>query len=214
MKKKKEMMSKIDQLFLDAQKKLSSSNCSVKKMREFLRKKGGKKNEIDEVIIKLKKYSFLDEDEIIENVISYCDTKHYGYNKIISMLNQREVDKEKINRIKLNLSREEIESKELIKKLKKRYKNKNTVNLRRNIYSALIRYGFEPNTASIRAEEVYNSPQEEINVLKLDYLKLISSYSRKLKDNNYKDKITELLLNKGYKLNDIRKVENIIYEMD
>ena len=212
--KKKLKLSKNDQLFIDAQKKLSSSNCSVKKMRDFLKKKGGSKKEIDEVIIKLKKYSFLDEDEIIENVISYCDAKHYGYNKIIFMLKQREVDQTKINKIKLNPSREEVESKELVKRLKKHYKNKNTVNLKRNIYSALIHYGFEPNTASIRAEEVYNSPQEELNVLKLDYLKLISSYSRKLKDNNYKDKITELLLNEGYKLNDIRKVENIIYEMD
>ena len=207
-------INKTDQLFLDAQKKLGSSNCSVKKMKEFLKKKGGNKKEIDEVIDKLKRYSFLDEDEIIRNVISYCDAKHYGYNKIIMMLKERQIDQSKIVKIKLDASREEKESIELVKRLKKRYKNKNTVNLKRNIYSALIRYGFEPNLASIRAEEVHNSPQEELNVLKLDYLKLISSNSRKAKDKYNKEEIVVTLLSKGYKYNDIRKVEKDIYEMD
>ena len=211
---KKRKLEKTDQLFIDAQKKLGSSNCSVKKMREFLKKKGGNKKEIDEVIDKLKRYSFLDEDEIIKNVISYCDAKHYGYNKIITMLKERQIDQSKVVKIKLDASREEKESIELVKRLKKRYKNKNTVNLKRNIYSALIRYGFDPNLASIRALEVHNSPQEELNVLKLDYLKLISSNSRKAKDKYNKEEIVDILLSKGYKYNDIRKVEKDIYEMD
>ena len=214
MRTKDRITNRIDQLFLDAQKKLGGSNCSVKKMKEFLKKKGGNKKEIDEVINKLIRYSFLDEDEIIRNVISYCDAKHYGYNRIITMLKERQIDQSKIVKIKLDASREEKESIELVKRLKKRYKNKNTVNLKRNIYSALIRYGFEPNLASLRALEVHNSPQEELNVLKLDYLKLISSNSRKAKDKYNKEEIVDTLLSKGYKYNDIRKVEKDIYEMD
>lgn len=211
---KKEKIDKIDQLFLDAQKKLGSSNCSVMRMREFLKKKGGSRKEIDEVISKLKRYSFLDEDEIVKNVISYCDTKHYGYNKIISMLKQREIDQSKISKIQLDLFREEYQSRQMTKRLKKRYKNRSTLNLQQAIYCALLRYGFEANIASKRALEVYNLPQEELNVLKLEYLKLISSNSRKLVDNNKKEKITDVLLSKGYRLSDIRKVEKDIYEMD
>ena len=211
---KKEKIDKIDQLFLDAQKKLGSSNCSVKKMREFLKKKSGSRKEIDEVISKLKRYSFLDEDEIVKNVISYCDTKHYGYNKIISMLKQREIDQSKISKIQLDFLREEYQSRQMTKRLKKRYKNRSTLNLQQAIYCALLRYGFEANIASKRALEVYNLPQEELNVLKLDYLKLLSSNSRKLNDNNKKEKITDVLLSKGYRLSDIRKVEKDIYEMD
>ena len=212
MKKKKEKLSKVDELFVSAQKKLVSSMCSVRKMKEYLKKKGGSKKEIEEVIAKLKKYSFLDEDEIIKSVISFVDAKHYGYNKLISMLKLREIDQSKIDKIKLNEERELRESKEMLKRLFKRYKNKNTVNLKQSIYSALIRYGFEENTASLRASEVYISPQEELNVLKLDYLKLVSSYSRKVKGSALKEKITNSLLHKGYKINDIRKVEKIIYE--
>jgi len=211
---KKEKIDKIDQLFLDAQKKLGSSNCSVMKMREFLKKKGGNKKEINEVIFKLKKYSFLDEDEMVKNVISYCDTKHYGYNKIISMLKQREIDKSKISKIQLDFFREEYQSRQMTKRLKKRYKNRSTFNLQQAIYCALLRYGFEAKIASARALEVYNLPQEELNMLKLDYIKLISSNSRKAKDGLSKEEIVDTLLNKGYKYNDIRKVEKEIYEMD
>ena len=212
MKKKKEKMSKIDELFISAQKKLVSSTCSIRKMKEYLKKKGGNKKEIEEVIAKLKKYSFVDEDEIIKSVISFVDAKHYGHNKLISMLKLREIDQSKIDKIKLNQERELRESKEMLKRLFKRYKNKNTVNLKQSIYSALIRYGFDENTASLRASEVYISPQEELNVLKLDYLKLVSSYSRKVKGSTLKEKITNSLLHKGYKINDIRKVEKSIYE--
>lgn len=211
---KKQKLDKTDQLFIDAQKKLANSNASLKKMREFLKKKGGNKKEINAVIEKLKRYSFLDEDEIVKNVISYCDTKHYGYNKIISMLKQREIGKSKISRIQLDFFREEYQSRQMTKRLKKRYKNRSTLNLQQAIYCALLRYGFEANIASKRALEVYNLPQEELNVLELDYLKLLSSNSLKLVDNNKKEKITDVLLSKGYRLNDIRKVEKDIYEMD
>ena len=207
MKKNKEKLTKSDKLFLLAQKKLTSSNCSIKKMKEYLKKKGGNKKEIDEIIAKLKKYSLLDEDEIIKNVISYADAKHYGYNKIIEMLKKREIDIKLISKISKDEQRELRESKEMLKRLIKRYKNKNTVNLKRSIFSALIRYGFDENIASLRTEEVHNSYQDEINVLILDYKKAISSYSRKLSGNSLKVKIRESLLNKGYKLNDIRKVE-------
>ena len=214
MKKKKEELSKVDNLFLLAQKKLSISNVSTSKMKEYLKKKGGSKKEIEEVIYKLRKYSFLDEDGLIKDVISYCDAKHYGYNKIISMLKQKEIELSKINKIEKNETRELRESRQMLNSLKKRYKNKSTVNLKRSIYSALIRYGFDENIASMRVSEVFNSYQEELNVLKLDYSKLLSSYSKKLKGRKLKEKIKNTLLNKGYKLNDIRKVDNYNYEMD
>ena len=213
MKKRKEKLTKIDQLFLDAQRKLESTNPSIKKMKEYLKKKGGSKKEIEEVITKLKKYSLLDEDEIIKNVLSYAETKHYGFNRIIQMLRLREIDPKKIVKLTKDEQRELRGSKEMTKRLIKRCKNKNTVNLKRSIFSALIRYGFDENIASIRAEEVYISPLEELNVLILDYKKAISSYSRKVDSSALKVKIRDSLIKKGYKINDIRKVEESnIYE--
>ena len=203
---KKQKMDKIDKLFLKAQKKLITSFISIKKMREFLFKQGANKKEIDEIIEKLKRYSFINEEEIVNNVISYADSKHYGYNRIISMLKQREISSSLIMKIKRDEAREQEESKKALNRLKRRYKNKNTFNLKRSVYSGLIRYGFDENIASIRASEVSNSPKEEINMLILEYNRLLSSNARKNQGNIDKSKISKTLLAKGYNLNDIKKV--------
>ena len=53
-------------------------------------------------------------------------------------------------------------------------------------------------------------------MLELDYSKLVSSYSRKLKGKELNKKITKSLLSKGYRLIDIQLVlkEETNYEMD
>lgn len=203
---KKQKIDKIDKLFLKAQKKLITSTISIKKMREFLFKQGANKKEIDEIIEKLKHYSFINEEEIVNNVISYADAKHYGYNRIITMLKQREISSSLLMKVNRDEAREQEESKKALNRLKKRYKSKNTFNLKRSVYSGLIRYGFDENIASIRASEVSNSPQEELNMLILEYNKLLSSNARKNNGKIDKSKISKSLLSKGYNLNDIKKV--------
>ena len=203
---KKQKIDKIDKLFLKAQKKLITSTISIKKMREFLFKQGANKKEIDEIIEKLKHYSFINEEEIVNNVISYADAKHYGYNRIITMLKQREISSSLLMKVNRDEAREQEESKKALNRLKKRYKSKNTFNLKRSVYSGLIRYGFDENIASIRASEVSNSPKEELNMLILEYNKLLSSYSRKNNGKIDKSKISKSLLSKGYNPNDIKKV--------
>ena len=207
---------RIDELFQKAVQKISINDYSPNKIKEFLRKKGASKSEIEIVIKKLNKYDLLNEDELIRNVISFCDSKHYGYNRIIKMLNDRQVSKDKMAKVNKNETRETKEASELVKRLVKRYKKKNTVNLKRNIYSALIRYGFDENIASLESSKVYNSPSNELNMLKLEYSKLVSSYSRKLKGKELNNKIVKSLLSKGYRLFDIQHVLKDVdkYEMD
>ena len=155
-------------------------------------------------------------DEIISNVIEYCDSKHYGFNRIIKMLKDREISLNKINEVIKDDTRERKEALEQTKRLVKRYKRKNTVNLKRSVYSALIRYGFDENIASLESSKVFNSSSNELNMLKLDYSKLVSRYSRKLKGKELYNKVVTALLSKGYRINDINKIikEEYKYEMD
>lgn len=147
-----------DELFALAVKKLTKSFLSEQKMVEFLKKKDVSKEDIKVILEKLKRYAFLNEDEFIKNIISYCDSKHYGHNKIILMLKERKINDKKIKNVKKDDAREIKQSNLLLERLIKRYKNKNTVNLKRNVYSSLIRYGFDENLASSLIEKVYNSP--------------------------------------------------------
>ena len=220
MKKAKETKPKekdeVQELFTLAVKRLIVRDYSPSKLREYLLKKNKNKKVVDEVIKKLQRYQLLNEDELIERVIEYCDSKHYGYNRIILMLKTRGISLNKINNVKLDHQRETKEAIEQTKRLVKRYKGKNTVNLKRSVYSALVRYGFDENIASLESSKVFNSPSSDLNMLKLEYSKLISRHSRNLKGNKLKDKIIKTLLVRGYKINDINKVikEEEIYEMD
>jgi SOS response regulatory protein OraA/RecX len=215
MKKAKETKPKekdeVQELFTLAVKRLIARDYSPSKLKDYLLKKNENKQVVDIVIQKLKKYQLLNEDELIERIIEYCDSKHYGYNRIILMLKTREISIDKINKVKVNHERETKEAVEQTKRLVKRYKSKNTVNLKRSVYSALIRYGFDENIASLESSKVFNSPSSELNMLKLDYSKLVSRYSRKLKGKELYNKVVTALMSKGYRINDINK---IIKEVD
>ena len=206
----------VDKFFNIAIKRLIVRDYSSAKLREYLLKKNKNKKAVDEVIKKLQRYQLLNEDELIERIIEYCDSKHYGYNRIILMLKTRGISLNKINNVKLDQKRETKEAIEQTKRLVKRYKSKNTVNLKRSVYSALIRYGFDENIASLESSKVFNSPSSELNMLKLEYSKLVSRYSRKYKGRELNNKVVTSLLSKGYSLTDIKKIikEEYKYEMD
>lgn len=207
---------RIDELLKKAITKISINDYSPTKIKEFLKKKGASKEEIKVILDKLTRYKLIDEDELIANVIDFCNLKHYGYNRIISMLKDRQVSIDKIKNVSKDDARERKEALEQAERLIKRYKSKNTVNLKRNVYLGLIRYGFDEEIASLESSKVYNSPNKELNMLKLDYSKLVSSYSRKLNEKELNKKITKSLLSKGYRINDIQHIlkEETNYEMD
>lgn len=201
-----EKYEKIQKYFLLASKRLLVNDYSPNKAKEFLIKKGASKSEAQEAIKKLEKYQLLNEDELIKRITDFCDAKHYGFNRIISMLKDRQVSESKIKKLQSKESREIKEATLMSEKLVKRFKNKNTSTLKRNVYSSLIRYGFDENIASLCASKVFNSPKNELNVLKLDYLQAFSSYSRKVKGKELKEKIIKSLLSKGYRISDIEKI--------
>ena len=213
--RKTKPIDEVDELFNLAVKRLIVRDYSPAKLKEYLLKKNKNKAVVDQVIKKLQKYQLLNEDELIERIIEYCDSKHYGYNRIILMLKDRQISLNKINNVKLDHQRETKEAIEQAKRLVKRYKKKNTVNLRQSVYSSLIRYGFSEDLASLESSKVSKSPSNELNMLKLDYSKLISRYSLKLKGKELENKLVKSLLSKGYRINDIKKVikEVDTYEM-
>ena len=205
MKKAKEK-DEVQELFTLAVKQLIVRDYSPNKLREYLLKKNKNKQVVDIVIQKLKKYQLLNEDDLIERIIEYCDSKHYGYNRIIKMLKDREISLNKINQVIKDETREHKQAIEQSKRLVERYKSKNTINLKQSVYLGLIRYGFDENVASIEASKVFNSPLEELNMLKLEYSKLLLKHKKKLKGKDLSNKITKALLAKGYRYNDIKIV--------
>ena len=198
----------IEKYFVLATQKLLRGSYSPNKIEEFLKKKGAKKEEIKKVLDKLRKYDFINEKKLVAEIISFCDSKHYGYYKIIKMLNDKKVSKKEIENVEYNSIREEKEAKIQIETLEKRYKNKNEFSRKKAIFSALVRYGFEESLSLELVNKISNSNHmHEINVLKLDYEKCFLKYSKKYVGYELNQKITSSLLSKGYRINDINYVK-------
>lgn len=205
---------KIEEYFLYATKRLILTSYSPKKIEEFLYKKGANKTQIKKVLEKLRKYDFINEPKMVEEIISFCDSKHYGFYRIIKMCNDRKISKEEIEKLEYNSIREEKQCELQIKILQNRYKNKNENGCKKSIYSALVRCGFDEALSLELVNKFSNSNHiHEINVLKLDYKKCFSKYSRKYTGYELSQKITNYLLSKGYRIKDIN-YEEIQNEMD
>ena len=201
---------KIEEYFIYATKRLMATSYSPNKIEEFLFKKGANKDQIKKVIEKLRKYNFINEKKMIEEIISFCDSKHYGYNRIVKMLNDKKISKAEIEKLEYNSTREEKEGEIQVKLLQNRYKNKNDFGRKKAVYSAMIRYGFEEAISLELVNKFSNSNHNhEINVLKLDYQKCFSKYSRKYTGFELSQKVTNSLLSKGYRINDINYVKEL-----
>ena len=199
---------KIEEYFLYSIKRLSISQYSPKKVEEFLYKKGANKTQIKKVLEKLRKFNFVDEENLVKEIISFCDSKHYGYFRIVKMLNDKKVSQSNIQKVKYNLRREENEAISQINLLNKRYEKKNDFCRKKSIFSALVNYGFDEQLSLELVNKFSNSNHNhEINVLKLDYAKVFLKYSRKYTGIELNQKVTANLLGKGYRINDINYVK-------
>lgn len=194
----------IDSLFSYALTCLARHEYSPKKLEEILLKKTKDKKIIKKTIEKTKKLGFLNESNLVSVIIDRCNRKHYGYNRLIKLLKEKNISPEEIRKVKYNLSREEKEARIQLDILKNRYKNKNNSELKKSVFSGLIRYGFDESICNeLVSKFVFTNHTHELNVLKLDYQKYFSRLSRKYNSNELDEKIIRLLLTKGYKYNDI-----------
>lgn len=199
---------KIEKYFIEITRRLSSSDYSSKKVEDILYKKGANKSQIKKIMEKLHKFSFLDEEKMVEQVISFCDSKHYGYNRIIKMLYDRKIPQNQIDKVKYNLNREEKEGKIQTEILKKKNSKKNFASLKKSVFSNLVRLGFDETLSIELVSKISNSNHiHELNVLKLHYDKYFMRYSRKYKGLELNQKVTNTLLSKGYQINDINYIK-------
>lgn len=198
----------IDSLFSYALTRLARHEYSSKKLEEILYEKTKNQKHIKKTIEKLRELGFLDESNLVNVIIDRCDRKHYGYNRIIKSLKEKGVSVKEISKVKYDLSREEKEARIQVDILKNRYKNKNNFELKKAVFSGLIRYGFDESISNdLVSKFVFTNHNHELNVLKLDYQKYFSRLSRKYKSNELDEKLISLLLAKGYKYNDIISVK-------
>lgn len=203
-----ETENKIEGFYLLAIKQILQRQISPNKVKDYLRKKNAKKEEITKVLEKLRKFGFINEEKLVEELLDFCDAKHYGFNRIIQVLKNKHISEKMINSIEYNSKREKKHAEIQIEKLTKKFRNKNFNSLKKSVFASLIRLGFNEDISLELVNKISNSNHKnEINMLKLEYEKTFSKYSKKYKGIELRSKITNHLLSKGYQINDIKYVK-------
>ena len=173
-------------------------------MREKLYDKGGKKDEVDEVIKRLKKNDLIDDNAFIMDYIEYYNSLLYGKNKIISKLLEKGIFKERIAKITFSKVVEKQKAKKLLTKLEKKYEKYNNTQKKEHVYQALLNDGYDIDVASeISLLVKQNTEKEEDTKLKKDFDKALTRFKRKYQKKELRNKLLTHLLSKGYRMNDI-----------
>lgn len=200
--------SEIDKYFIYVSNLLSSRNYSKLKIKEKLLKKGASESQVELVIELLMKYQLIDDKEIIKEYLEYADYKHFGYNRIKDDLFKKGITSFYIDKIKYDEVRELKQAKLLLPSLVKKYDKYNYSSMKKHCYEAYLRFGYNGDIALKALEGLPPlDEKKEIRLLKLDYEKAIRKYKDKLSEYEYKEKVTEYLLSKGYRYKDIKSLK-------
>lgn len=198
----------VSKLEYEAIKHIEKKIRSKKEMIDFLLKKEASSNTIDIIIFKLEELKLID-DKVFAN--SYAKDKYNiskcGINKIISGLEEHDIDQNLINNAIMFISDDDQLLR--IKKIVDRYlltnKKDSIVKLKNKIYNNLIEKGYPKELIY----EVINNVDINTNeIIKKQYDILYKKYSTKYEGDQLVKKIISGLQVRGFSYEDIKKLEN------
>ena len=180
---------------------------SEHKMREKLYLKTSNTIDVNEVINKLKKNGLINDSEFVKEYVEFMNNKNVGKNKIILKLKEKGVFSEEINKIHFDDKDEYRKAKTYIDYLNNKYDKYNYQAKKEHAIRYLVSQGFDAYIASDIASSLsVPKHKDEMNKLKDDFAKAIRQYKNKYSGREFKDKVFQSLLRKGYKMNDIISV--------
>lgn len=200
-------------LFEYALKLLSKGHYSEWKIREKLYKKEANKEQVDSIIIRLKKVDLINDSALAYDYVCYAEERNIGKNKIKKDLANKGIFEGEINKISFTDSKEKKKAINNIPSLEKKYSKYSYKEKKRHIYSALISRGFDSDIALYALNKISNkNDKDEKDKLKADYKKVYDKYKRKYEGRELKEKVILSLRNKGYKFSDINKMVGEDYD--
>ena len=186
---------------------LSKRHYSEKQIREKLKAKEASYNVINSIINKLKENDLLDDRAYMEDLIAWDQERKFGKNKIIKHLREQGIPDNLIAKASFSDSNELKKAKALVIKLEAKYARYAYEIKKKHVYQALISKGFSPSISKEASELVKSgSDKNELEKVKIDYLKIKKRYEKKYEGYELKQKIYAALLNKGYKNSSIKNV--------
>jgi len=195
---------RVYELYKYARKISSKRVYSEHKMREKLYLKTTNTIDVNEVINKLKKNGLINDSEFVKEYVEYANNKNIGKNKIKAKLQEKCVFNEEINKIHFDEKLEYKKASSYIDKLEEKFSKYNYQAKKEHATKYLISQGFDLNVAlDIALELKAPKHNDEVKKLKPEFDKAVCQYKTKYSGREFKDKVFQSLLRKGYKMNDI-----------
>ena len=195
---------RVYELYKYARKISTKRVYSEHKMREKLYLKTDNTMDVNEVINKLKKAGLINDTEFVKEYVEYANNKNIGKKKIKAKLQEKGVFNEEINKIHFDEKLEYKKAKTYLDKLDVKYDKYNYNAKKDKATKYLVSQGFDLNVAlSVASELSAPKHKDEVKKLKPDFDKAVRQYKGKYSGREFKDKVFQSLLRKGYKMNDI-----------
>lgn len=206
-----DQLKKEERLFLGYQsclRKLSIKDFSNKQISDFLKiKKELNQTEIKQIIDKLISFGLLDDDRYCLNRTNYLNKQLLSTKQIKIKLAKEGISKELIEKYVINNSEEEYEKAEkLARKYSTSVKNKSLNAIKQNILSKIVNLGYSYDAAKTAIDKLNLKNDNELEILKKEYLKAKTKYSKKYVEYDLRNHIYSYLINKGFKSDDIKSV--------
>ena len=194
--------------YLSALRKLSIKDFTVKQIQDFLKiKKQLEDNDINIIIKKLTDFGLLDDEKYCINRFNYLNKQLYSIKQIKTKLVKDGISKDLIEKYVINNSEDEYDKAiKLAKKYSNSIKNKSLNATKQNILNKIVNLGYGYDAAKSAIDSLNLTNDNEIEILKREYLKAKNKYTKKYTDYDLRNHIYTSLISKGFKSEDIKTI--------
>lgn len=169
--------------------------------------------DIDSIIIELENEGIIDDKEYVLTYLDYFKTSNYGKYYIINYFRNNNIDPSLYKDIVFEDSDELLKAKNYMQSIKNKYVSSNFAKQKRKISEEMLRKGFDLGVINSILNELNIDPIEENLKLKKEYKRIKNKF---IKNNSKIDnnKLISVLVNKGYRYDDILNLINSEEEKD
>ncbi len=187
--------------YMSALNKIKYKDRSEYEIRSLLYDFDLNKRDVDEIINKLKRYDFINDERYTRDLIERSQIKYYGYNKIKSELINVKINSDNIENLLIFDGEKEFDlALEYARKSLKTIRNKNKFATINTIRQKLLYRGFNNDIISnvILSIDISVSEDIEEELLRKEYEKVNRRYSRKYEGYDLRVRNFNFLYSKGY----------------
>lgn len=196
-------------------KKIAVRDYSEREIRDYLYANFDiSQNQIDDLINKLKEYSFIDDEKYVFNKINSFKNLLYSKRMMIKKLKEAGISQEIIDKnVTTTFDEELIKAKKLSNKYNLAIHGKSLNSRKQTIIKKLVDNGYSLDIAKNAIEYLDFSAYklEESEVLKIEANKALRKYSKKYEGRELRNRLFNYLASKGFELD---KIYAIINEME